>query len=921
MAMRALEIVGQSWFEILFVTSPSGIIVADLDGRIIDVNNSACRVLGYSQDELKGRDIKSISMLSAADIRCNIEQLTHGETAKRVVTNIRKDGTECVLELRETLVRLPDGTDAVLVVSNDITRRVSAENALRESDQKLRDLVENIPAFVLTIDLDGRILYVNQTQPGMSMEHVIGKSIFDFAEPDEYTKIRDAFDKIVTTGEPQSVELRAEGARGSIAWYSCRFGPIRKEGKIVGVAGFSQDITEQKQAEQAVNFNQKRYQDLVEEIDGIVWECKADTLEFTYISPRVEEMLGYPVQQWYDNPDLWPSVIHPDDRERSIEFCRQRTEEGIDHHFDYRANTADGRTIWIHDQVRLIRDEDGQVTLLRGIMIDITERKRDQAFRDGETVVLEKLAKGHEIAEVLNDLVLTLECAVPDMIGSILLLDESASVLRHGAAPSLPEEYNQLIDGIEIGPQVGSCGTAAYLNQQVVVEDTFTDPLWSDYRELAQRFDLRACWSHPVVSSDGRVLGTLAMYYRAPRRPSKEEQELIATAARLASVVIEHRRIIRAHRDSEAKFRHLFDHSPSAIFVEDINGTVLDANLAACELHGFPREKLVGQNVLDLVPSHSREQTGRDFSRIVEGDLIEFEGMSRHASGRSVPVSIRVSPIEYDGEHCLLFHVQDITKRKQAEDEFHKQQDQLAHVSRLTTMGQMVAGLAHELNQPLYAIANFATACSRTLESGNFETDEKLVDWNRKIADQANRAGEIIRRMRDFSRKDRMKHSDVDVNVLVKDSMELVAAEARRDRVDVRCEYLDPPIVLHVDVIQIQQTLVNLLQNAFQALETAERARKLVAVRILRMEWEEDGNFVQIEIEDNGIGLPEGSAESLYDAFYTTKPEGMGMGLAISRSIVDSQGGRLWATSNADHGTTFHFTLPLAGTTEKQRYV
>lgn len=785
-------------YRALFEMSPGASFVAERSGNIIDVNESVCRLLGYSRYELVGHNIADITTLSPDEIQKNIAELTHGKIADRVVTNIRKDGAECVLELHETLVRLPDGADGILIVANDISKRVAAEKALRESDEKLRDLVEDI--------------------------------------------------------------------------------------------------------------------------DGIVWECNADTLEFTYMSPRVEAILGYPVQQWYDEPDLWAKIIHSDDRERSIEFYRSRSEEGVDHDFEYRAIAADHRTVWIRDQVRLVRDDEGHVTLLRGIMIDITEQKRSYAVRDGENRVLEKLAKGHSIADVLDELVMTVERAAPGMICSILLLDESDRTLRHGSAPSLPDEYNQLIDGLEIGPQVGSCGTAAYLNQRVIVEDTFSDPLWEKFREIAKRFNLRACWSNPVVSSDGQVLGTLAMYYRKPRQPTDKELELITTAANLTGVAIDHDRTIRARRDVEEKFRNLFDHSPSAIFVESMDGIVLDANAAACELHGVARDQLVGRNVLELVPEETHEQVTSDFRRVVKGELVEFEGYSRHVGGQAIPVSIRVNSIEYDGEPCLLLHVQDITKRKRAEDEFQKQQGQLAHVSRLSTMGQMVAGIAHELNQPLFSISNFATACSRVLESAD-EPNAKLLNWTRKIADQANRSGEIIRRLKDYSRKDIAKHAHVDLNVLVRDSIDLVASEARRNDIDIDCEFLEPPVVVYVDEIQIQQTLVNLLQNAFQALEPAQRTRKTVVVRIIQTECDEDTKCVQIDIEDNGIGLPEGGVDSLYDAFYTTKRDGMGMGLAISRSIVDFHSGRLWASSNTDDGTTFHFTLPIPGTTEIRSHV
>jgi two-component sensor histidine kinase len=193
-----------------------------------------------------------------------------------------------------------------------------------------------------------------------------------------------------------------------------------------------------------------------------------------------------------------------------------------------------------------VRDEAGHVVWSRSILRDITERKKLQSLFEGQSRVLELVARGASLKEVATKLIEIVEEHAPGMLCSTLLFDPHTNCLRHIAAPSLPLAYTQAIDGLRIGPAVGSCGTAAFRGTRVVVEDTQEDPLWADYRELAGSHGLRACWSQPILSSDQRVLGTFAMYYRKAGGPTPEELELIEKAANLVGVAIERTRAAEA---------------------------------------------------------------------------------------------------------------------------------------------------------------------------------------------------------------------------------------------------------------------------------------------------------------------------------------------------------------------------------------
>jgi len=226
-------------------------------------------------------------------------------------------------------------------------------------------------------------------------------------------------------------------------------------------------------------------------------------------------------------------------------------------------------------------------------------------------------------------------------------------------------------------------------------------------------------------------------------------------------------------------------------------------------------------------------------------------------------------------------------------------------VSRVSTMGQLASGLAHELNQPLCAILSSAQACRRLMQSGRMDSEE-VDDVMNEVCLQTERAGEIIRRLRDFVRKQDPRRLPVDINEIAKEAVAFAATEARHSAVTTRLELVDqaPPVL--ADGIQIQQVILNLVRNAIEAMKDGTVAKRELTVRLSLLET----GMVEVAIRDTGKGLPADAFERMFDPFFTTKSTGMGIGLSISRSIIEAHGGRLWATANPDCGVTFRFTLP-----------
>jgi C4-dicarboxylate-specific signal transduction histidine kinase len=265
----------------------------------------------------------------------------------------------------------------------------------------------------------------------------------------------------------------------------------------------------------------------------------------------------------------------------------------------------------------------------------------------------------------------------------------------------------------------------------------------------------------------------------------------------------------------------------------------------------------------------------------------------------------RVHSDEAGRPERMIGIVMDTTERVRMEQEANRRLAQLAHVSRLTTMGELVSELAHELNQPLYAIANFSEACLNVARGSNGFAEGDLLNWLGQISEQSQRAGEIIRRVYGFVRKTPVQARPADINAIVHDCVRLLQVNLRHQEVAISLDLADELPAVLVDPVQIQQVLVNLINNAIDAAAHAPRGERLITIDSRQNELGD----IEISVVDRGRGASDADLERLFEPFFTTKSEGMGMGLSISRSIIESHGGRLWAQRNSDRGLTLRFTL------------
>ena len=875
-------------------------------------SDSLYEVMGIPSGEFGGKMeafLEGVHPDDRAEVRERLAAtLKRGEQFVHEFRTLDRDGTVRHLRSQAKLSRDEFGWPTRLYgTSQDVTARTLAVQELMQSEQKYRDLVETSNELIWSVDLQGRLSFVNQAVRevyGYEPEEVLGQIFTVLLAPEKIDVDWKVFESVLA-GERlfdyETVHLRKDGRRIDLSFNAIAMRDA--EGRLIGTTGTAIDITERKRQQELLRERESWFRAIFENApqclmilspEGKLLDINPTGREI-FEATASDQLQGHVICDW----------LTPQSRvqfQRTVEAVR----DGAAQSWQAQILSETSSRGWLEGQMVPLRDANGEVIRLLAAAQDVTARRKADSLHEGEQQVLEEIASGHDLDSVLRTVIKMLEQQLPGALCSILLLEESTARLTVAAASPMPDEIRQRLSQVSVVAGAPSFADAAASGRRRIVEDTAADPSWRELRRLADRFQLRSCWSQPIRSFSRDVLGVLSIFFLWPRSPGTDDLNLLDTAAYLVGIALHRTRAEQALRDSEQRFRTLFEHSPDAIFVESLTGIVLDVNPAAGELHGLSREQLIGKHIMELVPPRVRDDVRRDFLKLASGELRQLEGFSWHATRGEVPIGLHVSKTEYASKPALLFHVRDITERKQAEDKARQAESQLAHVGRLSLMGELMAGISHEINQPLFAIANFAKACETTLTGGRLDQADKLLEWTVKIGQQATRAGEIIRRMRDFSRKSTPHHSTVDVADMIHESIELMAAETKSQHVHLTCHIQPPHLLLLADRIQIEQTLVNLLRNAYRAM--ADRA---IADRHVTIRTHLADGVLTVSVRDTGHGFKGVTSDEIFNPFFTTKPDGLGLGLTISRSIIEAHRGKLWAEQNADRGATFLFTLPV----------
>lgn len=362
----------------------------------------------------------------------------------------------------------------------------------------------------------------------------------------------------------------------------------------------------------------------------------------------------------------------------------------------------------------------------------------------------------------------------------------------------------------------------------------------------------------------------------------------------------------------EAENAAILDTAVDGVVMIDESGVIETFNRAACALFGYASEEIIGTPVSRLMPEPYRSRHDGYVNRYIATGEKRIIGLGReleavHKSGRRIPIYLAVSEISLQGRRRFTGIIRDLSEQHAAREALSEQREKLAHVGRLSTMGEMTASIAHEINQPLTAISMYAQSALRMIDRGDLDAD-KLAAALEKLNTQSLRAGAIIERIQRFARAQESHRELLDVNALLQDLVKLAEGDARMHDVDITFDLAGNLPRVRCDAIQIQQVALNLIRNAIDAMrETGDRTRNAMSITT-----RVTGERVEVAVSDQGPGVAEDQQKLLFRPFHTTKKDGMGMGLSICRTIVAEHGGELSFRSNPEGGATFFFSLPAA---------
>ena len=541
---------------------------------------------------------------------------------------------------------------------------------------------------------------------------------------------------------------------------------------------------------------------------------------------------------------------------------------------------------------------------------EMAERTRAKTQLAGENELLQMVASGRVLADVLAALCRFVEETADDCICGAYLIDWRVPAFQNGGSPSLPTSFTAPIEGLPVRSELCPCGIAALEKRQVISADLESDPLWLDtpYRSLLLSHGIRSVWSTPILALSGRVLGTFAIYHHRPATPSPRVQELIEQVTHIASIAIERAQDEAALKRSEAFLAQGQHLSSTGTFSWRLDTDDIRFSEEANRIFEFDADSRVSlEQIADRVHPEDIQLLSEkvEFARRTGGD-VDYEIRLRLADASVKYLrTIAHGSRDENGRMEYIGAIQDVTARRLSEQAFERARSELAHVARVATLGALTASIAHEVNQPLSGIITNAGTCLRMLDASPPDVDGARETARRTIRD-GNRASDMITRLRSLFSKKEFTQELLDLNEATREVIALSLSELQRNRVVVQSELADDLPSITGDRVQLQQVLLNLLRNASDAMVGVDdRPRQL----LIRTE-SEGRDHVRVTVRDAGVGIERQVMDKLFDAFYTTKSSGMGIGLSVSRAIVERHRGRLWAEPNDGPGATFAFSIP-----------
>lgn len=840
------------------------------DGRLIWLNPAVERLTGYTVEECLSMPDFPAPLVQEEDRARMLDlyrQAVAGSSGQDVEYRLRhKNGAVTWLSVSWQPIYGIDGSCLGHRSSHrDITDRRLAEEALRENEERYRLLLQNANDAVYVHEVSPEaphcILDANERacrMLGYTREELLGMTIPDLDVPKQRARVPTILRQPYETGSAVfETEHRAKDGRRVPVEISTRLFLLRGQPTVLSIV---RDITERKQAEERLRQSEAalRAAQRVAHVGSWAWHIAANRLEW---SDEMFRIFGLEQEGFSgDLAAVIAQAIHPDDRAAVVQANLSVIHKKTPIALEYRVVRPDGsiRVVWA-EAGELTLDADGNPAVLTGIVQDITERKRAEETLRQRNQYIETIMENAPIGFAVNT-----------------IHDHKALF----ASSKFEEIY---------GVERGSLNSVEEFFDRVYRDPVFREEIRARVTaDIATGDPARMCWEDiPLTTATGERKFITAMNIPLFGQNLMVSTVQDVTARHLAQ---------EALREKTRVTSILLDALPCvALLMRPQTRQIVAANEAAMKVGAVPGARCFdtwGQRESPCPWCLAPEVwvTGKAQHREVEAGGVLWDAYW--------------SPVT---ENLYLHYAFDITELRRTEQQAKARQDELVHVSRLSTLGEMASGFAHELNQPLSAILSYASVSLHAARSGQGDAPRLIRNLD-QIAAQARRAGEIIKRVRAFAQRRTPRLGPVDLPEVIREVLALVRSDLRHREIDVRLELGDalPPVV--ADPIQIGQALLNLVRNAIEALDSvAPRERRLTVTVSTPIP-----NQVQVTVSDTGAGLPADLVSRIFDPFFTTKANGLGIGLSITRSIIELHRGHLWVEPGAGRGCTFAFTLPAA---------
>lgn len=910
-------------FNVALSNAMPGIAQLDLDRRFVQVNDYYARVLGYQPEELIGVAFGA-SIVDADRNRAMqaYEAMQDSGKSEFEAQGVRNDGSLFHMQILLTQMNDADGTHVGnRCFMRDISDRKQAEAAILRSERQFRSVFEQAGVAVGIVESkSGRIVRINDKYEqliGYSNAEVTEKTWMEITHPDDVQPDLENMDDLADGRLEQfTMEKRLIHKNGSVIWINLTVSPLWNDGD-----NFNQhiviieDITARKQADIDIEVRAQQ--------QAVIVQLGQRVLVGDSIAELFQVAMGLATAALDVGLSM---VLHlsPDNRELRFDDCLGWNDSLMKERvIPVTPQSQAGFTILTNAPV--VVDH-----LPSDVRFEMTQAFKEHQVVSGATVVIQGQSKPYGVFGVHTNQPRAFSPRDVSFLQTIAnTLGEAIERSRVVEALVKSEQRLQLVT--DAMPAFVSYLHAnrcygfvnSYYEEMfgIAREEIIGKPVWEIldkdvYQTIEPRIDSALAGQRQQFESTLALpnigMRTLSTEYL----PDISPEGVVRGYYTLAVDITERKQSEVAIRQSEHRLRMITEHIPAYIAYLDANERFQYVNQRNAEFKGLTLENIIGTQLADVIPTERYRKLQPKIRRVLAGETVEFETTSDYARHGTLTIhSSFVPDIDLEGNVCGYYSfTTDITKRRRAEQQARERLDQLAHVMRLATAGEMATGLAHELNQPLSASVTYADICLNMIESKTEETAQ-LKPILSSLKQQTLRASEIVRRMRSYVKKEQFYPSTCATKELLDNVLALLTFELSSE--DIRVDVTIPAngAKVYVDQVQIEQVLLNLLRNAIESIadnDFGESEHGRIEIEVAAY----DNSFVVLTIRDTGGGVSAEESSKVFDAFYSTKPKGMGMGLAICRTIVEAHSGSIQLISDGNGGATFQLKLPKA--TEQQ---